>query len=126
MNTTEFVQREMLFWSTLTPPTDAPMDVVRGLTSYRDAVVWCWEHRKNWSGRKTDQSLFANMTGLYTPQMSRCVDRHSNAPMNLPPDVKDLLEAFCGWKVVTQYMEMREQIVHSYLREMPEQKRAAA
>lgn len=86
-------------------PEFVPQSVVDGFTSYRDAVIWCWENRKVRSNdEKFDQSLCANKIGLYAPHMSRCVDPNSKAPMNLSPDLAAAFEDYTGWNGVIQYI----------------------
>jgi hypothetical protein len=104
-------QREMPFFKHLKAPRFAPQSVIAGFGSYRDAVVWSWENRVNvGAGEKMDQAMCANLLGLHTPHMSRCVNRDSSAPMNLSPDYLPSFEAFCGWYAVSQYIASRAQM----------------
>ena len=89
-------------------PKFVPQNVVDAFPSYREAVVWCWTNRRDvGEGEKIDQSLCANKIGLPTPQMSRCVKPHSNAPMNLPPDLLKDFQKYTGWNAVSQYLASR-------------------
>lgn len=101
----------MPFAASLKQPKFAPQSVVDSFHSYRDAVVWCWENRGNHgAGEKMDQALCANLLGLHTPHMSRCVNRDAQAPMNLCPDYLPAFEAFCGWYAVSQYIASKAQM----------------
>jgi hypothetical protein len=115
----------MPFYGTLKPPQFAPGRSVEGFESYREAVIWCWENRVNsGAGEKLDQSLCANQIGLHTPHMSRCVNRFSNAPMNLSPDLVPGFEAFCGWRAVSQYMAKVSQL--TFMEQVIAEKRFSA
>jgi hypothetical protein len=104
-------QREMPFRHLLKTPQFAPRADVEKFQSYRDAVIWCWEHRVNvGAGEKLDQSICANALGLHAPHMNRCVKRDSDSPMNLPPDLIADFESFCGWRAISQYLASKAQI----------------
>src|ERR1041385_2572877 len=104
-------QREMPFGEALQQPKFAPQCVVDAFTCYRDAVIWAWENRiRQGAGNQMDQAMCANIIGLHTPHMSRCVNRDASAPMNLNPDYVEPFEAFCGWRAVTQYMASKAQM----------------
>lgn len=118
-------QREMPFTTALTQPKLAPQHVIDSFTSYRDAVVWTWENRVNvGAGERMDQALCANLIGMYTPHMSRCVSRDSSAPMNLPVDLFPELEAYCGWYAIRQYIASRAQ--WTFMEQVISERRAAA
>src|ERR1700675_1303033 len=103
-------QREMGFFAGLDKPQWAPQSVICSFESYRDAVIWTWENRRNMgAGEKMDQALCANQIGLPTPQMSRCVKRDSHAPMSQPGDFLPAFEAYCGWTAVSQSQAHRKQ-----------------
>lgn len=104
-------QREMPFYKALTPPKFAERKVIESFTCYRDAVVWCWEHRQNTgAGEKVDQLLCANFLGMHASHMSRCVNREAQAPMNLNPDVVSDFEAFTGWNAISQWIASKKQM----------------
>lgn len=96
-------QREF-FFPRLIEVKRAPQSVIDGFTCYRDAVVWSWENRGQTSGDwRVDQAAFANLVGMHTPHMSRCVNPNTKAPMNLDPDYVAEFERVTGWKAVTQW-----------------------
>lgn len=100
----------MPFVATLKQPQFAGQSVVDSFESYRDAVIWTWENRVNvGAGERMDQAMCANLLGMHTPHMSRCVNRDTNAPMNLNPDLVADFEAFCGWYAVSQYLASKRQ-----------------
>lgn len=101
----------------LTPPQFAPKYAIDSFESYRDAVIWCWENReKQGAGKKMDQALCADRIGMYAPHFSRCVDPDSKAPMNLPPDLIPLFEAYTGWRAISQFLAAKAQM--TYVEEM--------
>ena len=103
-------QREMPFATVVHKPQFVSKDVLAGFATYRDAVVWTWENRVNvGAGEKMDQSMCAALIGLHTPHMSRCVNRNTDAPMNLCPDFLPAFEAYCGWYAVSQFIASRAQ-----------------
>lgn len=115
----------MPFVATLKQPQFAPQSVVDSFASYRDAVIWCWDNRANvGAGEKMDQAMCANMLGMHTPHMSRCVNRDTNAPMNLNPDLVADFEAFCGWYAVSQYLASKRQF--TFMEQVLAERRAAA
>lgn len=99
------VQREIPIFSALPAPALVPEDVVRAWGSYRDAVVWCWDHQRHFVGvhERARQALFANHAGLHAPHASRCLKTDSKAPMLLPDRCINALETFTGWRGVRQY-----------------------
>ena len=110
-------QREMPFYKALSAPQFVQKSVVDEFTCYRDAVIWCWENRVNTgAGEKVDQALLANLLGLPTSHMSRCLNRDAKAPMNLNPDLASDFEAFTGWKAITQFIASRAQV--TFIEEM--------
>jgi len=118
-------QREMPFAALLQKPRFAPVDVVEGFVSYRDAVIWTWENRVNvGAGEKMDQSMCAALLGMHTPHMSRCVNRNTEAPMNLSPDFLPEFEAFCGWYAVSQFIARKSQM--TFMEQVISERRVAA
>jgi hypothetical protein len=118
-------QREMGFLAGLGRPKFAPQQVINSFSSYRDAVIWCWENRtNNGAGEKIDQAICANAIGLPTPQMSRCVKRDSHAPMSLQPDFLNDFEAFCGWRAASQYLAGQVQL--TFLEQVMEERSKVA
>jgi len=118
-------QREMPFIQALKSPQFAPQSVIDGFDSYRDAVIWCWENRVNvGAGEKMDQAMCANLLSLHTPHMSRCVNRDTNAPMNLSPDHLPDFEAYCGWYAVSQYLASKAQF--TFMEQVISERRASA
>jgi hypothetical protein len=116
-------QREMGFFAGMAKPTFASKAVIASFTSYRDAVIWCWENRSNHgAGEKIDQAICANMIGLPTPQMSRCVKRDSHAPMSLPAEYLAGFEAFCGSRAPSQYIASKAQL--NFLEQIMEERMA--
>jgi hypothetical protein len=104
-------QREMPFYKALEAPKFAQKYVIESFTCYRDAVIWCWEHRVNTgAGEKVDQMLCANFLGLHASHLSRCLNRDTQAPMNLNPDVYSDFEAFCGWRAISQFLAGKAQM----------------
>ena len=101
-------QREIPIMSEVTPPQFAPASVIESFTSYRDAVIWCWENRPCHGMKEAlDQALCAKVIGLYAPHMSRCLNRNSKAPMKLDPDYLRDFEAYTGWKAASQFIAAR-------------------
>lgn len=118
-------QREMGFLSGLEKPRFVPPKVVAGFGSYREAVIWCWENRRNnGAGDKIDQAICANAIGLPTPQMSRCVKKDSHAPMSLPADYLMGFEAFTGWLGASQFLAGQAQL--TFLEQVMEERKAVA
>jgi len=118
------IQREMPFHTTLTPPKFATKRVIDSFGSYREAVIWCWENRMNsGAGEKADQAMCANQIGLHTPHMSRCVNKASQAPMNLNPDHLTGFEAFCGWRAASQFIASQAQF--TLLEQLIEERKTA-
>lgn len=110
LNNNMKTQRELAFFSGLAKPKFASKAVIDKFADYREAVIWCWDNRVNvGAGEKIDQAICANLMGLTTSQMSRCVKRDSHAPMNLNPDLLDSFEAFCGWSAASQFLIGRKQ-----------------
>lgn len=99
------VQREIPILAALPAPELVPDEVVKGWASYRDAVVWCWDHQRHFVGvhERARQALFANHAGLHAPHASRCLKTDSKAPMLLPDRCINALETFTGWRGVWQY-----------------------
>lgn len=105
------MQREMPFLEALRNAEWVGDSEVTGWDSYRSAVLWCWEHRKrNSRDAAGDQSMFARASGAHAPHVSRWLNPHTRAPMDLPADLIPEFEAFCGWRGVTQYLAHKAQI----------------
>lgn len=115
----------MPFVATLKQPQFAAQSVVESFQSYRDAVIWAWENRVNvGAGERMDQAMCANLLGMHTPHMSRCVNRDTNAPMNLNPDLVADFEAFTGWRAVSQYIASKVQM--TWMEQVLAERRVAA
>lgn len=98
-------QREIPIFDALPSPQLVPDEAVQAWASYRDAVVWCWEHQRHFVGvhERARQTLFANHAGLHAPHASRCLKADSKAPMLLPDRCINALESFTGWRGIRQY-----------------------
>lgn len=106
-------QREMPFPYGLPALRWVCEEDVKQWSSWRDAVIWCWENRPHKSGEHGDQIMFRHfaqrMFGLrcHAPHTTRWLRPTTKAPMDLPPDMAPALEAFTGWRGLTQYMTRR-------------------
>ena len=106
-------QREMPFPYGLPVSRWVEGGVVGTWQSWRDAVIWCWDNRPHKSREHGDQIMFRHfaqrMFGLrcHAPHISRWLNADSKAPMDLPIDLAPALEAFTGWRGLTQYMTRR-------------------
>lgn len=80
--------------------------VIKIFSNYRDAVLWCWENRPSNRGMNAvaEQSFFCANFGYTPSHFSRCVNRHTKAPMELKPDFIPTFEAWTGNRAVTQYL----------------------
>lgn len=98
-------QREIPLLAALPAPQLVPDEIVQSWASFRDAVVWCWDHQRHYVGMRDTarQTLFANRAGLHAPHASRCLKADSKAPMALPDRCINALEEFTGWRGVRQY-----------------------
>jgi hypothetical protein len=103
-------QAEMLFPTVLERPRWVDRKTVESWNSWRDAVLWCWANRPDrCQGEQGDQAMFRHLCKrhfsreCHAPHVSRWVSERSNAPMDLPPDLKPAFEAFTGWRGLTQY-----------------------
>ena len=107
-------QRELSLMAELVKAKYVEPETVKSWATYRDAVVWCWEHQRfhmrNGKGKDARrQLLFADAAGVHPSHMSRFVKPDSFAPMNLTPDVIPEFEAFTGWRGVSQWLAMKGQ-----------------
>lgn len=99
------MQREMPFMQSLPKAAWVPSEVVTGWKTYRDAVIWCWLNRaRNSRDDIGDQAMFSRASGAHRPHVSRMLNQHTKAPMDLPPDLIPSFEAFTGWRGITQYL----------------------
>lgn len=100
------MQREMPFLQELKQAEYIDASYVDGFSSYRDAVLFCWENRRKGKGmvERLDQALCASIIGLHAPHFSRCVNRKTKSPMDLKTDLLPAFEAYTGNRAVTQYL----------------------
>lgn len=103
------MQREMPFFTDLRALQWVDSETVRSWTTWRDAVLWCWEHRTNGEGKELgDQAMFRHFAAklfkqrIHAPHISRWVNPHTRAPMDLPQDLVPAFETFTGWRGLTQ------------------------
>lgn len=104
-------QREMAFLYPLPKAEWVEPAMVKQWASWRDAVLWCWEHRPDRGQNETgDQTMFRQFAkrqyGLdcHAPHISRWLNRRTKAPMDMPVDLKPAFENFTGWRGLTQYV----------------------
>jgi hypothetical protein len=104
------MQQEMPFLYPLPQPQWVQQAVLKGWTSWREAVLWCWENRPDrGQGELGDQSMFRQLckrqygVDCHAPHISRWFNRRTKAPMDLPVDLKPAFEVFTGWRGLTQY-----------------------
>lgn len=117
-------QREMPFLLALPSAKFAPAEVVDSFGSYRDAVMWCWNNRPSrGKNEPDDQAMFARNACLHAPHMSRCVNKRTKAPMDLRPDLIYSLEAYTGWRAITQYLARHSHV--TLMEEVIEQRKSA-
>lgn len=119
------IQREMPFFMKTEQSRFVDSETVEGWSSYREAVVWCWENRSKGKGMndRNDQAMFARHSGAYTSHMSRFVSPVSKAPMDMHPDLIPSFEGYTGWRGITQYLAKRSGV--TLMEEVIEQRRAA-
>ena len=124
------IQREMPFFAPiggrqLKDAKWVPENIVSSWSSYREAVLWCWDNRPHTGKRKKngDEMLFVSETGSHPPHMSRWVDEDSKSPMKLDPDLIDKFEAFTGWRGIIQYLTRKGSVTP--MEQVIDQRRAA-
>jgi hypothetical protein len=79
-------------------------------SSWRAAVLWCWENRPDrCQGEQGDQSSFrlfckkVYQRPCHAPHVSRWVSKNTRGPMDLPIDLVPAFESFTGWRGLSQY-----------------------
>ncbi len=107
-------QSEFFFPYQLPKAGWVPVEHVSAWDSWRDAVLWCWEHRPHQTKRRNgDQSTFRHFCekvyGLtvHAPHVSRWLNADTAAPMDLPPDFVAAFESFTGWHGLTQFFSRK-------------------
>ena len=85
-------------------------ETVKNWTSWREAVIWCWDNRELGEGDDIgDQVMFRRFAmqfygkKMHAPHMSRWFNKHTKAPMDMPQDLAHAFEGFTGWRGLTQY-----------------------
>jgi hypothetical protein len=95
-------------------PSWVDQQAVNGWATWRDAVLWCWEHRPDRGMNEIgDQATFrllcvrAYKVNVHAPHVSRWVNPSTKAPMDLPPDLVSAFEEFTGWHGLTQFFNRK-------------------
>lgn len=85
---------------------------VDSFASYRDAVIWSWQNRRDGYGMndKTLQSWICSNFGYIPSHFSRAVNDFTKSPMDLKADFIATFEAITGNRAVTQYLSKITQI----------------
>lgn len=110
-------QREMPFPAVIAAAQWVESEEVKRWQTFRDAVLWCWEHRPE-RGQKEqgDQAMFRHLckrvfkADCHAPHISRWVNKNTKAPMNLPQDLEAAFESFTGWRGLTQWHARRASV----------------
>jgi hypothetical protein len=85
--------------------------IVDSWTSYREAVMWCWENRpKRGKNDPQDQRMAAYYLGCHPPHFSRYVNPKTKSPMDLPPDMDGAFQGYTGWRGIDQYNAKRKEL----------------
>lgn len=79
---------------------------VDSFDSYRDAVLWSWNNRRDGYGMndKTLQSWICSNFGYTPSHFSRAVNEFTKSPMDLKADFIATFESITGNRAVTQYL----------------------
>lgn len=107
-------QSEFFFPRAVAKPQWVDVETVKAWGTWRDAVLWCWEHRPHRGMNESgDQSTFRHFcerdykVRVHAPHVSRWVNPATKAPMDLPPDLVSAFEEFTGWRGLTQFFNRK-------------------
>jgi hypothetical protein len=109
-------QTEIFIPYVLTQANWVDESVVKSWGSWREAVVWCWDHQRYHQVKKQNdgtQVLFRSHCKqiyeleMHGPHLSRCLKGNSKAPMDLPNDFVAAFESFTGWRGLTQFFNRK-------------------
>lgn len=107
-------QSEISIPRLVTNPSWVDQKTVNAWATWRDAVLWCWEHRPaRGMNENGDQATFrllcvrAYKVPVHAPHVSRWVNPKTKAPMDLPPDLVSAFEEFTGWHGLTQFFNRK-------------------
>lgn len=102
-------QTEFFFPYSLKQSKWVEPSAVRAWSTWREAVLWCWENRVHGTGSDDgDQAAFRLFCKRYykarvhAPHVSRWFNPKTKAPMDMPPDLVAAFESFTGWRGLTQ------------------------
>lgn len=103
-------QREMPFPFAVPAAEWVDQSTVKQWATWREAVLWCWKNRPHRGMNEAgDQATFRHYCGsvygiqVHAPHVSRWVNPHTKAPMDLPPDLVAAFESFTGHHGLTQW-----------------------
>lgn len=110
------MQREMY-------PTPLPAlrwvdkQTVQQWTSWRDAVLWCWQNRGSGNGNEQGDQIMFRMYAMkffgekaHAPHISRWFNKDTDAPMDLPNRLAAAFESFTGWRGLSQWFNKTAQL----------------
>lgn len=84
-------------------PVWLPVEQIKSIKSYREAVRLCWIHRR--SQGMTKRTL-AELADLYAPHVTDYLSE-LEGKRNLPADKIDAFETICGNRAISQWEAMQ-------------------
>lgn len=90
----------------LDAPSVVPSEAIARLRSYREAVRFCWQHRRV---RNMTKARLAEEAGLYAPHVT-CYLSDDCRKRDLPGSCIKAFEWACGNTTVSQWLAMQAQL----------------